>query len=589
MLDLKQLKKQALAAKRAWSQFTSEHAKPIDGELKIGIAGSFTAEPVIPYIGNELVNRGVAHPSICIAPFDQVFQTCLDPKMAFGCDVDAVVLLIRIEDMFSAELRAFMAGDDSVLEKDCTGASELFSAVRGLRASFQGPIFLGIPPYPDGVSTNLRHLRAASRAGLFHRAFVNHWCHEISLIDRTHAIDLDGLQRYLGAANCSDSRKWYLYHQPYPEEFWMLLGEDIARTYAALIGLSKKCVVVDCDNTLWGGVVGEDGLEGIQIGSTFPGNAFCDFQQQLIDLHNEGVFISITSKNNEADVWEVFEKHDGMLLKRSHLAAWRINWLPKVENIKEIAVELNIGLDSFVFVDDSNFEIESVKQMLPQVTCIQVPEEPADLPDAFAAPRLFDRLSVTSEDLARTAMASQERGRKEAMTTMNKEDFLKSLGLVVDVFEVGGAHVGRVVQLINKTNQFNLTTIRRTQDDVEALRAGNDHRLFAMRVNDRFGDYGLVGVAIVSISDLTWDLDTFLLSCRVLGRGVETAFLAGIKDTAQVSGATSMVAHFLPTPKNKPAGTFLPDHRFEQTSESDWVVPVKNVPDAPAHIAKPQA
>ena len=172
---------------------------------------------------------------------------------------------------------------------------------------------------------------------------------------------------------------------------------------------------------------------------------------------------------------------------------------------------------------------------------------------------------------------------------VNKEDFLKSLGLVVDVFEVGDAHVGRVAQLINKTNQFNLTTARRTQDDVEALRDGKSHRLFAMRVTDRFGDYGLVGASIVRINDATWDLDTFLLSCRVLGRGVETAFLAGIKEAAQSAGAASMVAHFVPTPKNKPAEQFLPDHGFEQTSESDWMVPVTNLPDAPAHIARPQA
>ncbi len=178
-----------------------------------------------------------------------------------------------------------------------------------------------------------------------------------------------------------DARKWYLYRQPFTEEFWHEVAEDLCTTLKRQRSAAKKCLVVDCDNTLWGGIIGEDGLEGIALGEDFPGSAFRDFQQQLLTLRSKGVMLAICSKNNEQDVWDVFDRHDGMVLKREHFVAHRINWHDKAANIESIAKELNIGLDSIVFVDDSPIEIDFVRNTLPMVHCIQVPSDVARFPN----------------------------------------------------------------------------------------------------------------------------------------------------------------------------------------------------------------
>jgi FkbH-like protein len=587
MIDLKELRKASLDHRKQWSRHSAEiTAGSCEAAFlfKVGLAGTFTIEPIIPYLGAELISRGIGRPAVFAAPYNQLFQTCLNPDTAFGYNVDAIVLLMRLEDLFESEIEAFVQGEDEALEKVLDAIVSLTGAVRGLRENFKGPILASMPPYPETVFSDLRHLLAAPRAATFHRAVLDVWWSGISQLDQVYPVDLDGLQRYFGAACSSDSRKWYMYKQPYCEEFCYLVGQEIARTLAALKGHSKKCVIVDCDNTLWGGVVGEDGLKGIQIGNDFPGSAFRDFQRQLVGLQKSGVLIAIVSKNNEEDVWAVFDRHDAMLLKRSHLAAWRVNWMPKDQNIREIAAELNIGLDSLVFIDDSHFELETVRQHLPEVVCLQASEDPSELPGMFASALYFDNLSITSEDVSRTEMMFEERDRKRTQQTMSQGDFLASLGLSVEITDVRDSQVERVTQLINKTNQFNLTTIRRTMAEVEALRTSTAHRLFAMSVTDRFGDYGLVGVVILEKEGLKWSIDTFLLSCRVLGRGIETAMLSRLREEAAKLGAERLGARFIPTPKNKPAAGFLPDHGFVKTGETDWEASLTDILEVPGHI-----
>ena len=587
MFDLKELRKASLDCRRQWSRHSAETMSD-SGDLavtfKVGLAGSFTIDPIIPYLGTQLISRGIGRPAVFVAPYNQLFQTCLNPEAALGGAVDAIVLLMRLEDLFEAELEDFVHGEDEALRKVLETIVGLTGAVRGLRENFKGPILASLPPYPDTFFSGLRHFNSTPRAAAFHRAALDTWWNGISHLNQVYPVDLDGLQRYFGAACSKDFRKWYMYRQPYCEEFCYLVGQDIARTLAALKGHAKKCVIVDCDNTLWGGVVGEDGLTGIQIGNDFPGSAFRDFQRQLVGLQKSGVLIAIVSKNNEEDVWEVFDQHDAMLLKRSHLAAWRINWISKDQNIREIAAELNIGLDSMVFIDDSHFELEMVRQHLPEVICLQAPEDPSELPDMFASAKYFDKLSITMEDVSRTVMMFEERDRKQAQQTMCHEDFLESLGLCVEITEVRDSQVERVTQLINKTNQFNLTTKRRTQSEVEALRGSAMHRLYAMSVTDRFGDYGLVGVAIIEDKEIECCIDTFLLSCRVLGRGVESAMLSALKNEAAKLGAEKLRARFIPTPKNKPSEGFLPSHGFKKSGVTDWEADLEDIPNVPGHI-----
>jgi FkbH-like protein len=579
-------RQQLQADKRQWRAHLA--LSPATGGFAVGLAGSFTVEPLVPFVGAELLERHLNAPAIAVAPYNQLIQTCLDPDAAFGRkDLTAIALFWRIEDLFPGLLSAFQRGRESALDEALDEVDQLVTAIGHLRGHFSGAVLVSSPPYPFDPETNIRELTNLSRGGLFHRRVLDHWYQRIAGLDQVGAIDLDGLQRFYGMEAAHDLRKWYLYKQPYDEAFVRHLGRDTGRLLAASHGIpAKKCVVLDCDNTLWGGVIGEDGLDGIALGDEFPGSAFRDFQRQLSALQQSGIMLALASKNNEADVWAVFDGHDGMVLKRDQISSARINWTDKPTNIQEIAAELNIGTDSLVFLDDSSFEIEHVRQACPDVTCVQIPEGAEMIPSLLHTLHLFDRLEVTAEDLKRTDMMRVERERDGLKQTLSADDFLNSLGMEIHFFEAQREHLGRIAQLINKTNQFNLSTIRRSKEEVERLAESADHHLFAVRVNDRFGDYGLVGVALVTVQSNDWQIDTFLLSCRALGRKVETAFLAGIVERAQAAGATTISARFIPTAKNTPATEFLPGHGFTAVDDEKWSASPGDITAHPAHISR---
>jgi FkbH-like protein len=568
----------AREARQAWA------CRPEGEGIRVGAFGSFSLEALRPYIGGGLLLRGFACQDVAVGPYNQIFQTCHDPGTAFGGAVHLAVLLFRIEDVFPDDFARYAAGEDERMADIVRGAAELAAALCELRRKHHGIIVAAIPPCPGGPACDLRDLLHSARIARLHRAFVDQWLAGVRNLPETYLLDMDSLQRSHGEAQSRDARKWFLYRQPYAEAFLALLGEDVCRIYGALRAAPRKCLVLDCDNTLWGGVVGEDGLAGIQLGEDFPGVVYREFQKMLLALRGRGVFLAIASKNDEQDVWDIFEKHDGMLLRREHLSAWRINWQSKAENLRSIAAELNIGLDSFVFVDDSPFEIEEVRQRLPEVACMAVPEELADFPEAFASHRFFDRLAVTGEDLHRCAMQRQESSRKLEAAQKSHGEFLESLQLVVEVFAAAEEHVNRIVQLINKTNQFNLSSLRRDQAEVAFFLRSPERRVYALRARDRFGDYGIIGVACCLLQESDWRLDTFLLSCRALGRGMEHAFMAGLRDIARGGAGRGMQTLFRPTAKNSAASSFLPSCNFQQVDPEWWAADLDSIPPCPTHI-----
>jgi FkbH-like protein len=398
-------------------------------------------------------------------------------------------------------------------------------------------------------------------------------------------LDLDSLQRYFGIERSLDERKWYLYRQPYTEMFWNELAQQLANIFVRQKVASKKCIIVDCDNTLWGGIVGEDGLEGIALGEDFPGSVFRDFQHQLLTLRSQGVMVALCSKNNEADVWEVFDRHDGMLLERDHVVSHRINWNDKASNICSIAEELNIGLDSLVFVDDSPFEIGHIREVLPMVTCLQVPIDVAKFPQTIGSFRLFDQEHISEEDRVRSEMMIRERERRDLSVEMNPDEFRKALGLIVEIFECRPEHVMRVTQLINKTNQFNLTTRRKTAAEVVALCGDASWDVLAIRVADRFGDYGLVGVVLLHRIRKTVAIETLLMSCRVLGRGVEEAIFAKIAEIARTAGAHEIIGEYIPTKKNAMVSELYKTHHYiSESGGGRWISRDFSVFVWPEHI-----
>ncbi len=327
----------------------------------------------------------------------------------------------------------------------------------------------------------------------------------------------------------------------------------------------KKCLVLDLDNTLWGGVLGEDGINGIKIGGDYPGKAFLYFQQALIELGKSGVILTICSKNNEQDVLEAWEKNPYILLKQEHISAYRINWQDKATNIKELADELNIGLDSFVFIDDNPTERELVKQVLPMVEVPEFPVQPYNLPMFYKSiiDQHFHIYSITTEDKQKTAQYKANAERAKLQDSFNDlTDFIRSLDIQIKIEQANDFNISRIAQMTQKTNQFNLTTKRYTESDIWQF-LENDWRIWCISVSDKFGDNGITGCIMVNGDSI----DSLLLSCRILGKGIEKAFVKYILYALKESGLKTIYAQYIPTAKNMQVATFYDVNGFECFAE----------------------
>lgn len=310
----------------------------------------------------------------------------------------------------------------------------------------------------------------------------------------------------------------------------------------------KKCLVLDLDNTLWGGILGEDGIEGIKIGGDYPGKAFLYFQEALFQLKRLGIMLAVCSKNNEQDVLEAWDKNPYIVLKKESFVAYRINWQDKASNIQEMAKELNIGLDSFVFVDDNPTERELVKQMLPMVAVPEFPEQPYELPIFFKqlVDRYFKVYSITDEDKKKTEQYKANAARLEAQQSFADFDkFLESLEIRIDIEQANEFNIPRIAQMTQKTNQFNLTTKRYTDSDIHNFLA-KGCKIWCISVSDKFGDNGITGTIIIDGNEI----DSLLLSCRILGKGIEEVFVKKILSILADEDVSNMKATYIPTAKN---------------------------------------
>ena len=343
------------------------------------------------------------------------------------------------------------------------------------------------------------------------------------------------------------------------QAWWQLKLDSIALK-------RKKCIVLDLDNTLWDGVLGEDGISGIKIGGDYPGKAFAFFQKSLLQLSKAGVILTVCSKNNEEDVLEAWEKNPFMVLKKEHFAAYRINWMDKATNIKELADELNIGLDSFVFIDDNPTERELIKQALPMVEVPDFPSQPYELPVFFkdVVEKYFRVYSVTSEDKKKTEQYKANAQRAQAQRGFVDFDaFLESLNIQITIESANEFNIPRIAQMTQKTNQFNLTTRRYTDADVRSF-LQNGWKIWCIGVADKFGDNGITGCIMVNGDTI----DTFLLSCRILGKGIEDAFIKKTLGLLKENGIVTVKATFIPTAKNAQVADFYDRCGFVCLSEN---------------------
>jgi FkbH-like protein len=523
----------------------------------VAVAATFTIEPLVPPLRLLLGEAGLSRDVKC-APYNQVFQELLSASSLLATNSGgANVILIRMED-FVRELTDITEAWDLIQGT----TRELSDALSQHARRALSPTLLGVLASSPRVVGDLREDLDAAAASLME-----------------HALTLPGI--YLLTANeiervCDGQRydplRDELAHIPFTDGFYASIALAIARKVHAIEVPAHKVLVLDCDNTLWRGVVGEDGVTGIALP---PG--FLRVQRYAIEQQEKGILICLASKNSERDVLDVFEQRPDMQLKSEHIISRRIDWNLKSDNISSMARELNLGLDSFVFIDDNPIECAQMRAALPQVVTLQLPSE-SQIERFLGNLWMFDKIAVTGEDKRRTSLYRENAARQQLEeSTADIADFVASLDLVIDISDPKNDEWPRVAQLTQRTNQFNFTTVRRTEPDLRALQAGGA-LVWRVNVKDRFGDYGLVGEIVANAQGTDLVVDTLLLSCRVLGRGVEHAMLRRLGEIAEERGLTHVNLRYLPTPKNEPARAFAEsvaaEFRLEEQNQIHYRIPV---------------
>jgi len=515
---------------------------------------SFTVEPLVPVLRAAAYTSGIAL-EIHLGEFNAWAQEMLDPASAlYRFQPEIAVLAVLARDL----------AKDNALERltDAIAAFRRYSEAALIVHTLEQPAIpaAGVLDAQDreGEAARIRYINSGL-AGLAkqHRG--------------VYLLDYDALVARYGRDQWGDERKWLTVRLPVASAHLPHLAAEWLRFAHPLAGKVAKCVAVDLDNTLWGGVIGEDGMAGVQLGPEYPGAAFQEVQRALLDLSQRGILLAVCSKNNPAEAMEALSSHPGMLLQPRHFAAMRINWNPKAQSLREIAQELNIGLDAVAFLDDNPVERQHVREQAPEAIVIELPDNPMAFARAVRDCPWFERLTLSDEDRKRQDYYAAQRERAELERSVtSKEDFYRSLEQVCEITAVNEATLARVAQLTQKTNQFNLTTRRYTEQQVAAMAECPGWRVWTLRVKDRYADNGLVGVAISRQEGSVCEIDTFLMSCRVIGRTVETALLARIAADARERGARTLQGVFLPTKKNAPAAEFYRDHGFEESEGGLW-------------------
>jgi FkbH-like protein len=511
-------------------------ARKRQNKKTIAIAGTFTVEPIEESLKYWIQQLEVPAQTR-FAPYNQVFQQLLDPAGVIRGNQDGVnVLLLRLEDLKQA---ADQNGDPAGLDHN---VAELIRAFKSALPQVAVPCLICLCPASKAFQGN------AELVGLEKQI-----AQELAKVPNAHvALSSEILELY-PVPDYDDPHADRLGHIPYSPTFFHALGTFVARRFHALVRPARKVIVLDCDQTLWTGVCAEDGISGIRCDA--PRKALQEFMRAQQDA---GMLLAACSKNNEADVLEVFNTCSDMVLRKEHFAAWRVNWEPKSANIRSLANELRLGLDSFIFIDDNPVECAEVEANCPGVLVLQVPQDPAEIPRWLKHLWVFDKLKVTVEDRNRTAMYHQNRLREQLMAeSLSMAEFVAGLRLQIKIAPATSGQLPRLAQLTERTNQFNCTTIRRSEAELTQLWRSGTHQLLSISVSDRFGDYGLVGLVIYNLDADAVVVDSFLLSCRVLGKGVEHRMLATLGKIATAAGLGRVDIPFCQTARNQPAWDFL--------------------------------
>jgi FkbH-like protein len=544
-LDLNQLSSLARVIRRRKGEISGIDAA---SSFRLTILGNYTTH----YLGDALVATGPRHGliiDVIETPYDQLAQEVFNTESTLRhSNPGAILLAIDHRPLGIVEN---LVDDENARAVVARALEFLRSLVEQIRSTMAVPCILQTLPQPnDGWTGSFDALFPGSVRSQV--AAINQGIRDLCVETRSPLLDLEFLAASIGLARWHDANLWHSSKVAQSLDFVPHLAEHLARVIAALRGKSRKCLVLDLDNTIWGGVIGDDGMEGIKLANGSPvGEAFRAVQSYALACRQRGIVLAVCSKNEEANAREPFRSHPDMLLREDHIAVFIANWIDKASNLRTIAETLNIGIDALVFVDDNPAERARIRQMLPEVAVPELPEDPAFYAETLAAASYFEALTISEDDRRRAdfyrnnAMRGAERAKLGSI-----DEYLASLDMECTLLPFDEIGRARISQLINKSNQFNLTTKR--YSEVQVAEIEHDRNAFHLQVRlvDRFGDNGMISVVIFRKAGLEWVCDTWLMSCRVLGRRVEEAILQAVVAQARAESAEALIGRYIPSAKN---------------------------------------
>ena len=534
-------------------------------KIKVALLSSFTIQGIMETLFVKCCEIGII-PEFYIADYNQYAQEILDSNSGlYKFKPDLVIIFVDTRAFLGDQyFLPYQISDEQRKSQIDEKTKEMLLLVQKIKDKSSAKILLHnfeVPLHsPLGILENKQKFGFAESIETLNASLIDSFKDD----SQVFVFDYDSFCSGIGKQNIMDYRMYYLADMKIDVKYIPHLCNEYLAYIKPLVSVTRKCIVLDLDNTLWGGIVGEDGLGGIKLGPTPEGRPFLEFQKYLLSLFNRGVVLAVNSKNNADDALEVFRKHPYMVLKEEHFAAMQINWNDKISNMKAIAKEINIGMDSLIFIDDDKLSREMVSKALPDVLVVDLPNDPSLYLIKLMEINDFNTFQLTEEDRNKGRMYAEQRKRAELQETATDiTEYLKNLEMVVTIEKANSFNIPRISQLTQKTNQFNMTTRRYLEEDIKKFSASSNFMVLSVNVKDKFGDNGITGAAIVEKGVANWRIDSFLLSCRIIGRRVEETLLSYILKEAKKEKAKLLIGEFIPTKKNIPAKDFYKNNDFK--------------------------
>lgn len=534
--------------------------------IKLAIIGGYSLQPLAELVQQMLFAHGI-EATLWTGEYDNYIWEITDSKS--GLHEFAPEMVLLIPPVHRYKYSGELSDAKELIERDlATKRTELLELCRTIKERCKAETLLCnfITPSLHDLGT-FRTRTLASEWNFLRMLNIELGLNAPNCV---HICDLEFLASRSGGLFAKDDRSWFESKQPFSADFTCKAAKEIAQIVSSTLTPPKKVLVLDLDGTIWGGIIGEDGTEGIELGNTSArAESFKAFQSAIIELYKRGILLAVCSKNDPEKALEPFEKHPEMILHKEHIACFKANWNPKSDNVIAIAKELNLGLDSFVFIDNDPAEIDIMQKFAPAVTSILLGPDPSTYVAVLKDSRLFEPRQITQEDSTRGTQYKQEKERTKLQSSVADMDtFLESLEMQAVISDFQPVDIPRISQLINKSNQFNLTTRRRTETEVADL-IGSSNICLALRLKDKFGDLGLVSVVIATpLSTTELIIDTWLMSCRVFKRRVEHLLMTEFVHRAANRGFTRIKGHYLPSAKNQIVKDFYPEMQFKPLSSN---------------------